>query len=61
MIERQEVGGRPAVVAYLTAKFEPTDKDAAQIVKVVFDDGEIRFLVPSSGRPGAGGEEEDEE
>lgn len=55
MIERQEIDGRPAAVAYLTAEFEPADKDVAQIVKVVFDDGEVAILTAApAGTPRGG-------
>lgn len=48
MIERVELDGRTANVAYLTATFSPADKDDAELVKVIFDDGETLILVPSS-------------
>jgi hypothetical protein len=46
MIERQTVDGREATIAYMTADFEPADKDDAELIKVLFDDGDIAFLVP---------------
>jgi hypothetical protein len=51
MIERQTIGGRDATVAYLTSGFEPTTTDAAQLVKVIFDDGETLFLRPEGPKP----------
>jgi hypothetical protein len=47
MIERQTVEGRAATVAYLNDKFGPVDKATASLVKVIFDDGAVLFLVPS--------------
>lgn len=47
MIERQVIDGRPATVAYLTANFEPADADSAELVKVIFDDGETLMLTPA--------------
>lgn len=44
MIERTEVSGRPATVAYITKDFEPADKKTAQLAKVIFDDGDVVFL-----------------
>jgi len=46
MIERQEVDGRIATVSYLTNEFQPASKDEAELIKVVFDDGELLFGVP---------------
>lgn len=46
MIERQVVQGRPATISYMTDNFEPSSKDAATLIKVVFDDGEVLFLTP---------------
>jgi hypothetical protein len=45
MIERQTIDGRDATIAYLTNKFAPATADTAQYVKVIFDDGEMLFLV----------------
>lgn len=45
MIERQTIDGRDATIAYLTDKFAPATADTAQYVKVVFDDGEMFFLL----------------
>ncbi len=47
MIERQKIDGREATVAYLTTEFAPAEKDAAELVKVIFDDGETIFLSTS--------------
>lgn len=46
MIERQKVDGRDATVAYLNLDMEPTTVDDAELVKVIFDDGQILFLQP---------------
>ena len=44
MIERTEVDGRAATVCYLMAGFTPTDAASAELIKLIFDDGEIVFL-----------------
>ena len=44
MIERTEVDGRAATVCYLMAGFTPTDPASAELIKLIFDDGEIVFL-----------------
>jgi hypothetical protein len=44
MIFRQTIDGRDATIAYLTNKFAPAAPDAAQFVKVLFDDGEMIIL-----------------
>ncbi len=48
MIERYTVDGREATVAYVDDKFNPTTQGKATLVKVIFDDGEVTFLVPKS-------------
>jgi hypothetical protein len=48
MIEKTEIEGRPASVAYLKTDFTPADKDDAELIKIIFDDGEVRFAVPES-------------
>jgi hypothetical protein len=45
MIVQQNVSGRPATVAYLTSDFEPANDDAYDFAKVIFDDGEVVFLI----------------
>lgn len=45
MIERTEVSGRPATVAYLDDDFKPVDKDKATLVRVIWDDGNTAWLV----------------
>lgn len=44
MIERQVINGKEASVQYLTANFEPATKEVHDVVKLVFDDGNILFL-----------------
>lgn len=44
MIERQDVDGREATVAYLDNHFDPVSKAGAKIIKLMFDDGDIYFL-----------------
>ena len=43
MITHETIDGRPAVVAYINDSFEPVAPDVATMIKVIFDDGEIRF------------------
>lgn len=50
MIERDDANGFTAV--YMTSDWEPTDKDGATLVKLVFDDGRVMFLTdPNSSEP----------
>jgi len=44
MIERTMINGRPCTVAYIRNDFTPADKDTFDLVKVLFDDGEVVFL-----------------
>lgn len=44
MIERKEIDGKMATLAYLKAGFEPADKFDATLVKIIFDNGEIAFM-----------------
>ncbi len=41
---RQQIDGRWATVLFLTAGFGPAEEADAQVMKVVFDDGEVRYL-----------------
>ncbi len=43
MIERVNLDGRIATVAYLKGDFVPADKIDATYVKVIYDDGEVAF------------------
>lgn len=43
MIETTTVEGRPATVAYLKRDFTPVDAVGAEMVKILFDDGEMRI------------------
>jgi hypothetical protein len=47
MIERTEIDGKKASVAYLNKDFTPATKDDYELVKVLFDDGNMMFAVPS--------------
>ncbi len=47
MPERLDMGGRMATVSYLTRDFKPTTQEKAELIKIVFDDGEVIFAVPS--------------
>lgn len=51
MIQRATVDGRPATVVYVDKDFEPTTAEAAVMVKVIFDDGEVRFGYRDGGAP----------
>ena len=47
MIEKQRIGGRPATIVYLmTADFAPATKVTVDLVKIIFDDGEVAFGTP---------------
>ena len=43
MIERSEIDGRSCAVQYLTRNRQPTDKANAEMVRVVFDDGDVMW------------------
>jgi hypothetical protein len=45
MIENTVVNGRKATVAYIKRDFTPATKETAEMVKVIFDDGEVIFGV----------------
>ena len=45
MITRMEVEARMATVAYVNNEMEPVSPDDADMVKIIFDDGEVRFGV----------------
>ena len=48
MIKRETINGRQATVCYMLDDFTPVDTPAeATLVKVVFDDGNVLFLVPA--------------
>lgn len=44
MIEQQTIDGREATIAYMDMDWNPVGKDDAELVKIVFDDGEMLFL-----------------
>jgi hypothetical protein len=46
-IVQTRVEGRPATVAYLTPDLEPSDAAHAQIVKVMFQDGDREVIFAS--------------
>lgn len=46
MIEQTTVSGRPATVAYLTVEGKPATREQHDLVKVIFEDGDIAFLAP---------------
>lgn len=49
MIEQAEIEGKSATVIYMTKAFVPVDKEKAELIKVVFDDGRVVFAVPTPG------------
>ena len=49
MIEHQLIDGRLATVVYFTNGFEPTDRDSADLIKIIYHDGDTEFVVPPRG------------
>jgi len=48
MIKKTKVDGKSATVAYLRSNMEPVDSEEdAEMIKVVFDNGDVAFVVPS--------------
>lgn len=47
MIETTMVNGKPATVAYLTRSFEPCEAEKAELVKIIYESGDISFAIPS--------------
>jgi hypothetical protein len=43
MIERTNIDGRAASVAYLTDDFQPAGIETATLLKIIFDDGTVAF------------------
>jgi len=43
MITDEIVNGRKAKVSYLTNKWEPCDSKKADMIKIIFEDGQITF------------------
>ena len=54
MIEKTEVDGRKATVAYINDDCEPCDKDEATLAKVIFDDGDTLWLSMKKAEPESG-------
>jgi hypothetical protein len=49
VIEKRDIDGRPATIVYMmAADFAPATPAAANLVKIIFDDGEIAFLTPGT-------------
>lgn len=46
-IERTKIAGRKATIAYIRDDFTPTTPEKATLIKVIFDDGEVRFATPA--------------
>ena len=57
MIERTNVEGRPATVAYLDDKFNPVDKGNATLIKIRWDDGEQMILAGPAAKGGSNANE----
>ena len=45
MIESTVIDGRKATVAYIHRDFTSADRDTAEMVKILFDNGVVRFAV----------------
>lgn len=39
-VERVQIGGRSGTASYIVGDFEPSDKEHADRMKVIFDDGD---------------------
>ena len=50
MLIRTEIDGHPATVVFLTHGWKPVDQDAADMIKVMFDDGRVVYAAPRQGR-----------
>lgn len=46
MIEHMTVEGRPATVVYLKRDFTPVESKNAEMVKILFNDGDVRIAYP---------------
>lgn len=55
MVKRELINGRLATVNYLTLDLEPANPQDAEIIKVLFDDGETMFAYPSDVKSDIGG------
>lgn len=51
MIVQKQVEGRDATVVYLTKDFKPASEEGAEVVKVMFADGETRIGTRAQPRP----------
>lgn len=43
VLDKTEIKGKPAIIVYFKDDFIPTNKDDAEFVKIIFDDGTIMF------------------
>ena len=50
MIERRQIDGKQSTVAYLNNDFEPCDPEDAELVKVIFDNGDVLWLTANGSR-----------
>jgi hypothetical protein len=46
MIKRETIDGKPASVAYLKADLTPTSPEEAELLRVLFDNGDSAWLTP---------------
>ena len=49
MITDEIVNGRKAKVSYLTNKWEPCAPKDADMIKIMFDDGQVAFAIATKG------------
>jgi len=47
MIEEVEIDGRKAIVSYLDDDFRPVPKGEESLVKIIFENGDVLFGVPT--------------
>jgi len=46
VIEHRVIDGRKADIVYMKEDFTPCDPEKAELIKVLFEDGEALFLTP---------------
>jgi hypothetical protein len=49
MITDEIVNGRKAKVSHLTANWEPCASKDADMIKIIFDDGQVDFAITTKG------------
>jgi hypothetical protein len=60
MLEKTQIDGRPALVAYLTTDMEPIDKKKAEMIKITFMDGNHESVFAMLGDDQEEDDDEDE-